>query len=329
MSLRTRKCQSLHSEAQCTIHIRTAPFSATVSLLRCFVTSPEMAPITSIPSRPPTLNTTSNVAMGRLGNSRVASTRPSCSTATDWKSVHTIHSRDFRPTGSTTATDLPFQFSDAAPEISTIINDPCQADGHSNGLTICHSQDSTSTPVSNPGNDVTGDKLLLREAMQCIGSCLRDVEAAAAENPQGVQAKRLEEFEAQLQKRGIPVDWFTKPWSEKTASEETSSLVAITLLIVLGLITGMTVRFAIVVIKFSILRRRFERAGADVNFEPRSRLPFGLRRGQLGDSLGPPVSLELEDTAPPVVSSEPDTPEEIAEGVAADTSSGSVSPTSM
>jgi hypothetical protein len=300
-----------------------------------------MAPITPVPCTPSTFTATatatSNFAMERLVNSVVTSTRRfyNYSTATDSKSVHTINSRDFRPrstgsdAGSTTPTDLSFHLSSAALDISTIIKDPDQVDDNSNDLTIYHPQDSASTHGSDSGNDVTGDRLQLREAMQCIGSCLRDVEAAASENPQGLQAERLEEFEARLQKRSIPMDWLTKPWSEKNASEETSSLVAIILAIALGLITGMTVRFAIVVIKFSILRRRFERAGADVNFEPRSRLPFGLRRGQLGDSLGPPVSLELEDTAPPVVSSEPDTPEEIAEGVAADTSSGSVSPTSM
>ncbi|KAJ9107749.1 hypothetical protein QFC20_003694 [Naganishia adeliensis] len=225
-------------------------------------------------------------------------------------------------------TDLHFQDFDT----STIINDLDKDNTHLNDLTICHPQDSVNMDATDPtsDHDISRDMLPSREDMQCIGSWLRAVKVSAAQNPQGFEPELLKETKAHVRERGIPMDWFTKPWSEKNASEEASSFIAIGFLVVLGLLTARTTLFAIAGIKSYISQRRFASEGANyVDIEPRSRLPFGLRRGPLGGRLGPPVSLELEVTVPPAAPSEPGNSDEIAEGDAADTSRDSVSPADL
>lgn len=167
-------------------------------------------------------------------------------------------------------------------------------------------------------HDISRDMLPSREDMQCIGSWLRAVKFSAAQDSQGFEAELLKETKAHFRERGIPMNWFTKPWSEKTASEEASSFIAIGFMAVLGLLTARTTLFAIAGIKSYISQRRFASEEANVDIEPRLRLPFGLRRGPLGGSLGPPVSIELEATVPPAAPSEPGTSDANAEGDGAD-----------
>lgn len=78
----------------------------------------------------------------------------------------------------------------------------------------------------------------MQELMDCVGDCAHELQKEAAEDPTGDTAQQLQKFKADLRRRGLNLDFLTKPWSEKNMRDTLGVMAIICLLFFSALGTG-------------------------------------------------------------------------------------------